>query len=1209
MADDIRIRVYPTVDKGQSASELSKVIADLEKNAKKIKVGIDDKELLAQIEKLKEQINSLTKGSNTKGNSKMFQGEAKSAKELVAEYKKLISEKDKLEKKMSKQTYQGQAYKALSKDLTKVNKDIESVGSKIDALNKKNIKSDITSSLNSSFESTIKKVTELGTSIENALGKRKLAGNQVADIKTLQNQVEKFKQEANLENILKADKPYAEMSKLITKADELSRSFKKLELSDNLSRSIRKAESDASILQNKIKSLYTKGYGDNNAIDKLFTRAKELSNINIRVNGKTAEADLINLNNKIKDLDTDYNKLVADMQRNKKMDVFKINVSASMKQLEELRTKFTSLGKDTSQIDSLKAKLEGLNKLTFAQAQEEFSKIKTRISEVSGEIPKATSAMNQFNKLMNERASLEKQMSKTTNNQSYAVLNKQLDENLVKIRNVSKELDALKNKNFEPNITKSLAATFNQLQDSATKTSQTIDNMFKNKNLTEGQISQLEALRKEMDRIKGTKLDNILNVSNSHETMATLLSDLQNVKNIAKSIEINGNFNSRLETAYKKVADIGSKISDLKNKGFTGSPQMVADIDKVVASYEKLKNVKININSDTAVSELMELNRSIEKTESEIQRLNNVAKANKQSFKIDAGISESLNRLEEYKRVIQTLGENTAPVLALEQKLLNLLELPYDEASTRLSQVNKEINKMIQNTTGIKSQTDALNAFNKAITQRDTLIKQLGKTPVGTETFKALESELGVVEGKINTIAKLLPNIKITGTSTETTKEFAKSFDNVQKSLTSAETKLNEFGSKTNLTKGQLQELQSLMTQLGNLKLTKFGDILSSSVPYNEMTKLIQSTRELENALSNLGKNINFTGKLDSQFNTAISKFKTLQSQMDSFKVTKMFGDTTQLDRLIQKADRLSKTKIDLDSEAAEADIQDLIRLANELENEFKQVKEVSKINEGNFNLETALKNANATLDQLQRKYQAMGKDVTPITNLRNQLNGLNGVSLKEADAQIRSVTSEARLLDKALRQTSNSSKQMSSAVATSAKKTSSFVTNLYSTLSTYSLGNILGMQITKGIYAIKETIVDLDSAFRDMEKVAPASFTGTKEELQEVKELAFQTGQDVARSSVDIINSTASAFQLGIDNVKQAMEYAKDVNMYANVADVNEETADKYLKTIASAYGGVTKSLEPMTKKVKGASDSYNMLTDYMDQANYAGECKLIAQ
>ena len=37
-------------------------------------------------------------------------------------------------------------------------------------------------------------------------------------------------------------------------------------------------------------------------IETTVTRAKELSNINIRVNGKTAEADLINLNNKIKDL-------------------------------------------------------------------------------------------------------------------------------------------------------------------------------------------------------------------------------------------------------------------------------------------------------------------------------------------------------------------------------------------------------------------------------------------------------------------------------------------------------------------------------------------------------------------------------------------------------------------------------------------------------------------------------------------------------------------------------------------------------------------------------------------------------------------------------------------------------------------------------------------------------------------------------------------
>jgi hypothetical protein len=39
------------------------------------------------------------------------------------------------------------------------------------------------------------------------------------------------------------------------------------------------------------------------------------------------------------------------------------------------------------------------------------------------------------------------------------------------------------------------------------------------------------------------------------------------------------------------------------------------------------------------------------------------------------------------------------------------------------------------------------------------------------------------------------------------------------------------------------------------------------------------------------------------------------------------------------------------------------------------------------------------------------------------------------------------------------------------------------------------------------------------------------------------------------------------------------------------------------SAYGGVDESLDSMSTKVKGAGDNYSRLTDYMDQANYAGE------
>ena len=1152
MANDIRIKVYPTVDKGQAESELAKVIADLEKNAKKIKVGMDDKELLSQIAELKKQIDSLTKGNKKSGNSKMFQGEAKSAKELVAEYKKLISEKDKLETKMSKQTYKGQAYKALSKDLTKVNKDIESVGSKIDALNKKNIKSDITSSLNSSFESTIKKVTELGTSLENALGKRKLAGGQVADIKTLQNQVEKFKKEANLQDILKADKPYAEMSKLITKADELSRSFKKLELTDNLSKSIRKAESDASILQNKIKSLYTKGYGDNNAIDKLFTRAKELGKINIKVNSKTAEADVIALDNDIKKLDADYKSLVADMQRNKKMDVFKINVSATMKNLESLRTQFASVGKDTSGIDALKTRLEGLNKLTFVQAQAEFSKIKASIGELSADIPKATSAMNQFNKLMNERASLEKQMSKTTDTQSYDVLNRKLEENLSKIKKLSAELDVIKNKNINPDITKSLASTFNQLQNSATKTSQTIDNMFKNKNLTGTQVQQLENLRKEIDRIKGTKLDNILNVSNSHEIMATLLRDLQNVKTLAKDIEINGNFNARIESAYKKVAELGREINNLKNvKGFLNTADLQYRLQQVIALFNSdLKNVKININSDSAITDLRTLLEIIQLVDGEVKELTTISNNAKKSFDFTTSVNKSLTRIDALINALNSMGKSTSSAEKLKKDLQDLSNLPLGEAESKLKRINDEINNMSKNTTGIKTQTDALREYNKLIGQRDALEKRLSKLKPDSQAYKVLEAELGKVEDRIKAVTSLMQNVKLPEGNINSVKNYAQEFSNIEKHVSTLESKLSNLMGKSGLSQGQTSNLTKLKTDLDALKNVNLNDILKMDKPYEQISKMITEIERLDSELRQMGDNISLSEKIGKQATDAKNRLSQLQSQAETFKKTKWFGDSQDIDKFIQKIKTLSNLKINFDSSNAEDEVRILIEYLDKLESEFGQLKEASNMNMNNFNLDTAIRSATSRLDTLQRKFQTLGKDITPITNLRNQLQGLDNLSLKEAEAQIRRVNQEASNLEKGFQRAANASKKASSSISSSMKKTSTFISNLYSTLSTYSLGNILGMQITKGIYAIKETITDLDSAFRDMEKVAPASFTGTKEELQEVKDMAFATGQEVARSSVDIINSTASAFQLGIDNVKQAMEYAKNVNMYANVAE-----------------------------------------------------------
>ena len=205
---------------------------------------------------------------------------------------------------------------------------------------------------------------------------------------------------------------------------------------------------------------------------------------------------------------------------------------------------------------------------------------------------------------------------------------------------------------------------------------------------------------------------------------------------------------------------------------------------------------------------------------------------------------------------------------------------------------------------------------------------------------------------------------------------------------------------------------------------------------------------------------------------------------------------------------------------------------------------------------------------------------------LNEQVTKLNALSSK--------VTQYGQSLPKATKNTR--------ALGNAMKYTNGFCANLYSSLMYFSIGNMIGDQLTRAVGAIKDTIIDLDSAFRDLMKVAPDTFQGTTEQLEALREKASEIGQDVARSSVDIINSTASALQSGFKDVDKAMEFAKQTSIFANIADLNQEDSSKYLEGIMSAFGGVSNSVDKMNTKLKGANENYSQLNDFMDQSNFIG-------
>lgn len=390
-----------------------------------------------------------------------------------------------------------------------------------------------------------------------------------------------------------------------------------------------------------------------------------------------------------------------------------------------------------------------------------------------------------------------------------------------------------------------------------------------------------------------------------------------------------------------------------------------------------------------------------------------------------------------------------------------------------------------------------------------------------------------------------------------------------------------------NLSSSQAKEVDRLKSQLKSLEGFKIDtkDITKSK---NELTQLESKLKEVKSNLGNLKIDMN----IDKQVNGAKTSVDGLINKLQALNKTG-FGNTGKINETVSKLQSLKNelNNLNPNSENFTAEFQNMIQSINQCESEYKQLNSAMQSSKANFNFQTNLNKTLSELQQLRQKCLDLGQSTGQVDRLEQELRQLGNVSTDKAASGLQRIKSEMA-----------SMKSSMSGLNTAGSGVQKMFGNLYSTMTTFSLGNILAMQIQRGVYSIGTTITELDSAFRDLQKVAPDSFRGTKQELDDLRNKAINTGQEVARSSVDIINSTSSALQAGFKNIDSALEYAKNVNMYANVADINEESADKYVKSIMSAYGGVENSIKPMRTQIQGASKDYSLLNSYMDNANYIG-------
>ena len=562
------------------------------------------------------------------------------------------------------------------------------------------------------------------------------------------------------------------------------------------------------------------------------------------------------------------------------------------------------------------------------------------------------------------------------------------------------------------------------------------------------------------------------------------------------------------------------------------------------------------------------------KTELDTQKFNeqmkNLSKTMQNAFKLDKG---QLSNLQTLKTTLQEIN-----------KLSKQAQKSIFGQSASGSGVKNEVSNIQK-----LSQT-----YDKLLAKQKSIEQQMSKTS-NKQSYSALANELVKVRTEADSVAKALDKIGTTKGNSNITKSLASTFQSVQKEIQSTITQIDNLFKNKSLGSAQATQLAKFKQELLGLKNISLDSILNADKQYAEMSKLVRGASEIKQAFSGLKINISFNDQIEkakSSVDGLVSKLQTLGKSG--------FSDKNGIANTVAQLEKLKSelNSINPNSSNATAQIKNISSAINQCETEYKQLNTAMQSSKANFTFNTNVSKTISDLQRLRQKCVELGQSTTQVDAMEQQLKELGNVSTDKTTAGLQRIKSEMSSLKSSM----TGMKKTSNEIQNSTSGVQKTFGNLYSTMSTFSLGNILAMQIQKGVYAIGSTVTELDSAFRDLMKVAPDSFRGTSKELDDLRNKAIEVGQSVAKSSVDIINSTASALQLGIKNIDTAMEYAKNVNMFANVSNQSEADADVQLKGILSAFGGIDRALKSNQSSVKGANAQYNEMTNLMDQLNYAG-------
>lgn len=658
-----------------------------------------------------------------------------------------------------------------------------------------------------------------------------------------------------------------------------------------------------------------------------------------------------------------------------------------------------------------------------------------------------------------------------------------------------------------------------------------------------------EANKKKNDALDNANKSNNTNNSNnknSNTNSNDVKQDIISLKERYKSNEEKEKWQDKVNDQEKTLASKILKTTKTSNLNTLDSSEKITFKVNDFSNATGIKNSPIVSVTQDYEKYAKELSSTLIKIAQEETKLKQ--KIAKLSNEDSIGNGEHITRLQTELNSLKDQAKNIKDIAnSLTTKDNDFIGLVNDKSLSKLDEISKKANNSINeiNSNHIKKMEKDLQNFENTLGTVDRKYANFLKK----DSNYLDTNEINQVKNKYNDFLSLLDEVRSKGNNNNLQ---VVDINNIKQAKKELENFINDYKLINNTNKiGQNNEKSST----NSINTTK-----------NNVNALKEKIESLQFSIKNLSNydyvDASKLNEAKSSFESLISKYKEYGNLISSGKTKNI--NLQELKEYTQQANSLSRILKEIKSEGTSKkgfafDKLDVKKLLSDI----TQLRQEGKITAEQFeNLARQLKNLDDSSGTVKFKE-----------------------NLKSIKQEIKNATNETKNLKKAFGQ--------------------EFFGDLYSNLRSFQLGELIGDSIRNALFQVKDIVISMDDAMREVRKVANPIDIDSAFKIDEIKNKAEEVSKSLGITSTDFIEALSTTIKLGFSDIQEATEIARQTMMFANVADMSPDAAAEASAALINAWNLDT--VKQYKKEVDGVVKSYTEYGEAIDLINHLANTKPI--